>query len=233
MVSAFFALLSRANPRPELRWWARAWTANFIALVATSVHWLLQPDPLFPVITAFYVAGKTAFAAMLAQGAWAMIRPGARLLTTRGLAIGVTIYSIAAAIVLSDLNVVGIAQHSLMGVVLIALAIALWRSGADGVTWLYGAIAVRGLLAIADSFRPDDHVVRYGGDEFLVIARGLDTAAARIRVEDLTDRFKRSSPTVWCGFSVGMSELAPGGEPEPALQLADQNMYKAKNLKRR
>jgi hypothetical protein len=25
-----------------------------------------------------------------------------------------------------------------------------------------------------------------------------------------------------------MSELAPGGQPEAALQIADQNMYKAK-----
>ena len=57
--------------------------------------------------------------------------------------------------------------------------------------------------------------------------------AARSRVADLTERFKRASSTVWCGFSVGIAELAPGGQPEPALQLADQNMYQAKNQKRR
>jgi diguanylate cyclase (GGDEF)-like protein len=369
MVSAFFVLLAHANPRPELRWWARAWTANLIALFATSVHWLLQSDPLFPVISAFYIAGKTTFAALLAQGAWTMIRPGARLFTTRGLTMAIGIYAVAAGIVARDITSVGILQHSLMAVMLMALAIALWRSGAEGVTWLYSAIAVRGLLslgeagsymlqwqrptdgilaafvepsgallsvsssfdmgaewlvvlgsvlavsdrarralemshqrllmaqddlrlladrdpltgavnrralreifnevqktgamllffdldsfkqindehghaagddclrrfatALKESFRPDDHVIRYGGDEFLVIARGLDAAAARMRVEDLTERFKRASPMVWCGFSVGMSELAPGGQPEPALQLADQNMYKAKNQKRR
>ena len=369
MVSAFFALLAHANPRPELRWWARAWTANFIALFATSVHWLLQSDPLFPVITAFYIAGKTAFAALLAQGAWTMIRPGVRLFTTRGLAIAITLYSIGGALVFSDINLVGITQHSVMGVMLIALAVALWWSGAEGVTWLISAIALRGLLAFAEagsyilqwsgpwqgalatlvepsgtflaasssfdmgaewlvvlgsvlavsdrgrralemsherlvraqddlrlladrdpltgavnrralrdifnevqksgamllffdldgfkqindehghaagdnclrmfakalkeSFRPDDHVMRYGGDEFLVIARGLDIAAARVRVDDLTDRFRPNTTTVWCGFSVGMAELAPGGQPEAALQLADQNMYRAKNQKRR
>jgi diguanylate cyclase (GGDEF)-like protein len=369
MVSAFFALLARANPRPELRWWARAWTANLIALFATSAYWLLQSAPMFPVVAAFYIAGKTAFAALLAQGAWTMIKPGARLFTTRALAIAVAIYSIAAALVVPDLNTVGIVQHSLMGVMLLALGIALWWSRADGVTWLIGGIAARGLLAVGeaaayilqwqrpwqgplaalvepsgaflaasssfdmgaewlvvlgsvlavadrgrralemshqrlvmaqddlrlladrdpltgainrralreifnevqksgamllffdldafkqindvhghaagddclrmfanalkDAFRPDDHVIRYGGDEFLVVARGLDTTAARLRVDDLTDRIKRNRATIWCGFSVGISELAPGGQPEPALQLADQNMYKAKNQKRR
>ena len=369
MVSAFFALLAHSNPRPELRWWARAWTANLVALVATTIYWLLQSDALFPVISAFYIAGKTAFAALLAQGAWTMIRPGARLFTTRGLTIALAIYAVASALVLPDLNSLGIAQHSIIGVILLALAIALWRSGADGVTWLVSGIAVRGLLAageagayilqwlrpwqgpfaplvepagaflatsssfdmgaewlvvlgsvlavsdrgrralemshqrlvmaqddlrlladrdpltgainrralggiftevqrsgamllffdldgfkqindehghaagddclrmfanaLKESFRPDDHVIRYGGDEFLVIAKGLDSAAARARIDDLTARIQRNAGMIWCGFSVGMSELAPGGQPEAALQLADQNMYKAKNQKRR
>jgi diguanylate cyclase (GGDEF)-like protein len=88
--------------------------------------------------------------------------------------------------------------------------------------------------ALRESFRPDDHVIRYGGDEFLVIARGLDQTAARSRVEDLTGRLHQyRSQEVWCGFSVGMSELAAGADPSAALQLADQNMYKAKNRDRR
>jgi diguanylate cyclase (GGDEF)-like protein len=369
MVSAFFALLAHSNPRPELRWWARAWSANLIALVATSIYWLLQSEPLFPVIAAFYIAGKTAFTLLLAQGAWAMIRPGARLFTTRGLSIGVTVFSVLAAALIRDITYVGILQHSLMGVLLIALVVALWRSRADGVTWLMVGIALRGLLALAEaaayviqwqrpwqgpfaglvepavtflsasssfdmgaewlivlgsvlavsergrraleashhrlvlaqddlrlladrdpltgainrralreifnevqtsgamllffdldgfkqindlhghaagddclrkfasalkeSFRPDDHVIRYGGDEFLVVSRGLDTAAARSRVDVLTAVMTHQSGPVWCGFSVGISELPPGGQPEQALQLADQNMYQAKNQKRR
>ena len=369
MVSAFFVLLARANPRPELRWWARAWTANLIALAATSIHWLQQSDPIFPAIVFFYVGGKTVFAALLAQGAWAMIRPGGRLFTTRNLSIAVTVYAIGAAVLLHDITVVGIGQHSLMGLMLIALAIFLWSSRAEGITALIAGIGVRGVLALGEagayilqwqrpwqgplaalvgpagtflaasssmdmgaewlivlgsvlavsergrqaleashrrlvlaqddlrqladrdpltgainrralreifndvqksgamllffdldsfkqindvhghaagddclrlfasalkeSFRPDDHVVRYGGDEFLVIASGLDSAAARARVDDVTQRMKREAAPIWCGFSVGMTELQPGGSPEQALQIADQNMYKAKNRDRR
>ena len=365
MVAAFFALLAQANPRPELRWWARAWTANLLALAATAIYWLVQSDAAFPFIAAPYVAGKTVFTALLAQGAWSMIRPGNRLFTTRSLAIAVAVYALIAAIFLRDTTAVGIVQHSLMAVLLIALTVMLWRTGADGLTWLIGGIAVRGVLALAEagayvlqwqrpwqgasaalvepagtflaasssfdmgaewlivlgsvlavsergrraleashhrlvvaqddlrlladrdpltgainrralrdifnevqtsgamllffdldgfkqindvhghaagdaclrifanalkeSFRPDDKVVRYGGDEFLVIARGLDSEAARTRIEDLTQRVKRNAGPIWCGFSVGISELEPGGQPDLALQIADQNMYKAKN----
>jgi hypothetical protein len=85
MVTAFFALLARANPRPELRWWTKAWAANLVALGVTAIWWLLQSASLFPIVTVFYIAGKTAFALLLAQGAWTMIRPGGRLFTTRQL----------------------------------------------------------------------------------------------------------------------------------------------------
>ena len=369
MVAAFFVVLARLNRRPELVWWARAWTANLTALTATSIFWLLQTDRLFPVIVAIYVSGKTAFALMLAQGAWMMIRPGSRLFTTRHLTAALTTYALALASVLSNINQVGIIQHTVLGAVLIAVAVVLWRSNSDAVAWLTTGIAVRGLLALAEaaayiiqwrppetgvlagwivpagvflsasssfdmgaewlvvlgsvltvsergrhaleashdrlvlaqedlrrladrdpltgatnrralreifktvqltgamllffdldgfkkinddhghavgdnclklfanalkeSFRPDDHVVRYGGDEFLVIAQGLDAATARDRIEQLTAILNmHRSEHVRCGFSVGMSELPPNGPPEVALQRADENMYKAKNRTR-
>jgi diguanylate cyclase (GGDEF)-like protein len=369
MVAAFFTVLARSNRRPELKWWARAWACNLGSMVATSTFWLLNADSAFPIITALYVAGKTAFVLLLAQGAWMMIRPGARLFTTRPLTIGLAIYAAASAIALRNVTTVGIVQHSLLGVLLIALAIAIWRSGADAVAWFSAGVALRGLMALGEagayliqwrspeagvlndlivpattflsasssfdmgaewlmvlgsvltvsergrhaleashdrllvaqedlrrladrdpltgatnrralreifngvqssgamllffdldgfkkindeyghaagdnclklfvgalkeSFRPDDEVVRYGGDEFLVVARGLDTAAARGRVEELTTILNRHrGEHICCGFSVGMSQLAPDGAPEVALQQADENMYKAKNRTR-
>jgi diguanylate cyclase (GGDEF)-like protein len=85
--------------------------------------------------------------------------------------------------------------------------------------------------ALRDSFRPQDHVVRYGGDEFLIVARGLDEAGANLRVEQLNRRLLRVRAGFGCGFSVGTAALPPGGNPEAAVQEADQNMYKAKASK--
>src|SRR6185503_12545081 len=115
MVAAFFALLAHANPRPELRWWARAWAANLLALAATTIYWIVQSEAAFPFVAATYMAGKTVFTALLAQGAWSIVRPGNRLFTTRSLAIAVVVYAVTAAIFLRDITAVGIGQHSLMG----------------------------------------------------------------------------------------------------------------------
>lgn len=86
--------------------------------------------------------------------------------------------------------------------------------------------------ALRDSFRPADYVIRYGGDEFLVVAQGLDSAAALARIDDLKVRLKHDPwEALVCGFSVGMSVLPAGGQPETALKAADAAMYESKGTK--
>jgi diguanylate cyclase (GGDEF)-like protein len=85
--------------------------------------------------------------------------------------------------------------------------------------------------ALRESFRPSDTLVRYAGDEFVVVASGLDAASAAQRVASLRDRLRHpgaGEPPV--SFSVGTAELAPGGHPESALRGADEAMYAAKRL---
>lgn len=367
MIAAFFALLARFNPRAELRWWTLAWLANLVALSVTLMYWYFQPASILPVVRAAYMASKLTFVLLLIQGGWTMMRPGARLLSTRALVVVVAAYGVAAGALLSGIGSIGVVQSTVMGLLLAAFAILFFRSKTDELVWLAAGFSIRGLLALGeggsyllqilppdaglpalrataasflsvsssfdtgaewlvvlgcvlavaeraqreltksntelvaahqdlrrladkdplttlhnrralpevfravqpegaillffdldgfkqindrhghlagdhclrafagalrDSFRPDDYVIRYGGDEFLVVAQGLDSAGALSRIDDLKTRLKQDPwEGLVCGFSVGMSELPAGGQPETALKAADAAMYASKGTK--
>ena len=87
-------------------------------------------------------------------------------------------------------------------------------------------------MALQTSFRPEDHVIRYAGDEFVVVARGAAPEQLTERVESLRDRLKFESGGVPpIRFSVGHAVLPVNGEPEDALRAADQAMYRDKAKK--
>jgi diguanylate cyclase (GGDEF)-like protein len=84
------------------------------------------------------------------------------------------------------------------------------------------------------SFRPEDHVIRYAGDEFVVVAQAMDSPAIAGRIDLVRDRLKferGGGPDI--RFSVGHADLPAGGEPEGALRAADEAMYRDKATKGR
>lgn len=82
------------------------------------------------------------------------------------------------------------------------------------------------------SFRPSDTLIRYAGDEFIVIAPG-------VRPEDMEPRIaavraelaKAGMDTPAIRFSVGLSFLEIDGDVDAAVAMADSAMYKQKKEK--
>ncbi len=80
--------------------------------------------------------------------------------------------------------------------------------------------------ALTWAFRSDDALFRLGGDEFLVVAPGLDAGGARERVDRLrAELAEEDGSTPACRLSVGIAALPTGGEPDAALREADERMY--------
>lgn len=70
--------------------------------------------------------------------------------------------------------------------------------------------------SLRECFRPEDAVVRYAGDEFLVITDGLDEPATATRIEKLRGllgRVTSAGPEI--NFSVGLSKLHAGASRTP------------------
>lgn len=90
---------------------------------------------------------------------------------------------------------------------------------------------VAGLLK--SSVRGSDAVVRYGGDEFLVILAESSRAGAEQvieRIQAYLQDFNRAGNLEGfeVSFSIGVYEWSDGKTLDEVLDAADQNMYKAK-----
>ena len=86
--------------------------------------------------------------------------------------------------------------------------------------------------ALLESFRPQDAVIRYAGDEFLVVASGLTSSSVQERIDALRRKLRAvRRGEIAIAFSHGTSELAAGGQPDEALRAADEAMYRAKPQK--
>ncbi len=91
------------------------------------------------------------------------------------------------------------------------------------------ACLIRVASTIAHHFRPEDRTFRWGGDEFLVLAAGMDEASAKERfaaiVKDLQQPEEGLPP---CRLTMGVSQLLPGQSLNEALAAADVAMYRAR-----
>lgn len=93
------------------------------------------------------------------------------------------------------------------------------------------------LVAVADrlraSVRADDLVIRFGGDEFVIVCRGADAVGVlgdRI-AEAVAHPFRAGGEEVRIGLSVGVAHARPGDVTDELVRRADLAMYEAKKSK--
>lgn len=102
----------------------------------------------------------------------------------------------------------------------------------------YGhAVADEVLVGIArrvsGSIRGQDTVARIGGDEFVIVLRGIHRRTAAQEVADkivasLAQPFATTAGPVWASVSVGVSQIVDDTSLEQAVRAADLAMYEAK-----
>ncbi|MEO8276701.1 MAG: TonB family protein [Thermoanaerobaculia bacterium] len=91
------------------------------------------------------------------------------------------------------------------------------------------------------SFRAEDQLIRYGGDEFVVVLRGASEAEARALAEraraalhtvEVVDRKSGESVTLPLSFSMGIASFpADGAIGEEVLAVADRRLYEEKRIR--
>ena len=86
--------------------------------------------------------------------------------------------------------------------------------------------------ALQGSFRPTDHVFRFAGDEFVVIAPSAQPDQVIVRLDKVRERLKAERVRGHqIGFSAGYAYMPVQGDSEAAMRAADEAMYVEKAKK--
>ena len=159
MIAIFVIVLSRSVRRPEVQTWVNAWLANLVALLVTSILWLSQSPSAaaFFAIRLGYFFSKTMFVVLLALGAWRFARPKLGARENHRIIAAVAVYAVAAAFLLSTIDLIGVVQSGLMAVILGGTAFLLITERVPGSAWLSIGFLIRATLGAVESLAYGSH----------------------------------------------------------------------------
>jgi diguanylate cyclase (GGDEF)-like protein len=184
IVTIFFVVLGRSVARSDIRPFIYAWVANLGAMTVTMLFWFLQPEGVANLLLRVaYFATKTLFVVLMLRGATNFTRARFTRRESLPIAIVVAAYSIGAGWFLDAIDQIGIAQSSVIALLLGAGAIVLARTRDRGVGWLAIGFATRTLLAVAEAaaytmrYRTPAGAISSELSIFLAAHSSIDTAA--------------------------------------------------------
>ncbi|HMM65936.1 MAG TPA: GGDEF domain-containing protein [Dokdonella sp.] len=152
LITGFLIALAHSMRRDELRIWVCAWVANLLALLVTILFWILQPEGRLAFVVAAwsYFFAKTLFVVLLVDGAAGFVSgQPVRRSYTRLLAI-VAALSLAAAMAVRTVDMLGLVQSVVICLMLGSSAIFLARKRSGRLGWLSAGFAIRAVLAFAE-----------------------------------------------------------------------------------
>ncbi|HUQ87556.1 MAG TPA: GGDEF domain-containing protein, partial [Vicinamibacterales bacterium] len=226
MIAVFFLVLSRSNPRAEMRWWTAAWFANVAAMTITLGFWYAQPPAnVHPYLFAAYLGAKNIYVWLLLRGALEFQSWRPRALEARRIVPVIVAISIVAILVVTTLNRLGLISQAIVAMALLAGAWSLARGRVPAAQWIVIALSGRALLGLAEAAAYGVNVVG--------VAPGSPVASAFVVPASwiLAAHYPLDTAAEWLlamGFLISVSVRA-----QQELKAANEQMLSAQSDLRR
>ncbi len=154
MIALFFLFLAYSTRRAEINAWVKAWLFNLAALTITVTFWLTQPDSsvIFRLLLGAYIVFKTAFVLLLISGVQHFTTRSYNWLSFRPIILFSLSVGLLGALTIPNIPWLGVAQASLIAIVLTVGTILIAQSRSVVMIWLALGFFARAVIALIEVY---------------------------------------------------------------------------------